>query len=170
MADVNFVRRTTGKSPAATQDGVARDEGALFELIELLFFAYRDFIGDPDAILHDIGFGRAHHRVLHFVNRNPGLTGRRPARHPEDHQAEPRPGAEAAGGRGLHRAAAGPADRRQRLLYPTQRGRELALELASPQFRRLAAAIADADPGDAEAAKRFLMHVVNEPDRSASPP
>ena len=46
----------------------------LVDLIELLFFAYRDFISDPDAILVQYGFGRAHHRVIHFVNRNPGLT------------------------------------------------------------------------------------------------
>ena len=44
------------------------------DLIELLFFAYRDFISDPDAILAKSNFGRAHHRVLHFVDRNPGLT------------------------------------------------------------------------------------------------
>ena len=42
-------------------------------LAELLFFAYRDFTGDPDAMLDEYGFGRAHHRVLHFVNRHPGL-------------------------------------------------------------------------------------------------
>ena len=45
-----------------------------FEIIELFFFAYRDFISDPDAILEKSGFGRAHHRVVHFVNRNPGMT------------------------------------------------------------------------------------------------
>ena len=45
-----------------------------FEIIEGLFFAYRDFISDPDAILEKSGFGRAHHRVVHFVNRVPGLT------------------------------------------------------------------------------------------------
>ena len=50
-----------------------------YELIELLFFAYRDFVGDPDRILERYGFGRAHHRVLHFVNRNPGLTIAEPA-------------------------------------------------------------------------------------------
>ena len=44
------------------------------DLIELLFFAYRDFVGDPDRILSAYGFGRAHHRVLHFVDRYPGLT------------------------------------------------------------------------------------------------
>ena len=43
-------------------------------IIELFFFAYRDFTSDPDQILADYGFGRAHHRVLHFVNRRPGLT------------------------------------------------------------------------------------------------
>jgi hypothetical protein len=40
-------------------------------LIELLFFAYRDFVSDPDEILGQFGFGRAHHRVVHFVGRDP---------------------------------------------------------------------------------------------------
>src|SRR5215472_18470280 len=44
-----------------------------WDLIELFFFAYRDFVGDPDEVLERLGFGRAHHRVLHFVNRNPGI-------------------------------------------------------------------------------------------------
>ena len=45
----------------------------LVGMVELLFFAYREFTAEPDEILAEIGFGRAHHRVLHFVNRNPGL-------------------------------------------------------------------------------------------------
>ena len=45
----------------------------IWDLIELLFFAYRDFVSDPDHVLEKFGFGRAHHRVLHFVNRNPGM-------------------------------------------------------------------------------------------------
>ncbi|MCJ8324461.1 MAG: MarR family transcriptional regulator [Rhizobiales bacterium] len=49
-----------------TQQGYA-------ELIELLFFAYRDFTAEPDSELLAYGFGRAHHRTLHFVSRNPGL-------------------------------------------------------------------------------------------------
>jgi transcription initiation factor IIE alpha subunit len=44
-----------------------------YDLIELLFFAYRDFTGDPDDVLAEYDFGRAHHRVLHFVERNPGI-------------------------------------------------------------------------------------------------
>ena len=52
----------------------AGEMAPLYELIELLFFAYRDFVGDPDRMLETYGFGRAHHRVIHFVDRNPGLT------------------------------------------------------------------------------------------------
>ena len=52
----------------------AEEPEPMFDLIELLFFAYRDFVADPDRILENIGFGRAHHRVLHFVDRQPGLT------------------------------------------------------------------------------------------------
>ncbi|WP_265502104.1 MarR family winged helix-turn-helix transcriptional regulator [Paracoccus beibuensis] len=42
--------------------------------IEAMFFAYRAFTADPDAILADMDYGRAHHRALHFINRDPGLT------------------------------------------------------------------------------------------------
>ena len=49
-------------------------EEELRQAMELLFFAYRDFTGEPDKILADYGFGRAHHRVIYFVGRNPGIT------------------------------------------------------------------------------------------------
>lgn len=49
-------------------------EEELRQAMELLFFAYRDFTGEPDAILADYGFGRAHHRVIYFVKRNPSIT------------------------------------------------------------------------------------------------
>ena len=58
-------------SPAASE---ASSQPVPYDLIELFFFAYRDFVGDPDRILADYGFGRAHHRVLHFVQRRPGMT------------------------------------------------------------------------------------------------
>lgn len=50
-----------------------KDEKGYYEFIELLFFAYRDFTAGPDSELMAYGFGRAHHRTLHFVGRNPGL-------------------------------------------------------------------------------------------------
>ena len=39
-----------------------------------MFFAYRDFTGDPDAVLAERGLGRAHHRAIHFIKRRPGIT------------------------------------------------------------------------------------------------
>src|SRR6201999_4342440 len=58
--------------PAAV--GIENEPEPVFDLIELLFFAYRDFVGDADRLLEAYRFGRAHHRVLHFVSRQPGLT------------------------------------------------------------------------------------------------
>src|SRR6516165_6068610 len=49
-------------------------EEELRQGIELLFYAYRDFTAEPDAILEEYGFGRAHHRVVHFVGRHPNMT------------------------------------------------------------------------------------------------
>src|SRR5215469_15900652 len=49
-------------------------EDELWQGIELLFFAYRDFTAEPDTILAQYDFGRAHHRVIHFVGRNPQIT------------------------------------------------------------------------------------------------
>ena len=58
---------------AAPAKAARRSDAELLAYAELLFFAYRDFTRDPDAILQDFGFGRAHHRVLHFVTRHSGL-------------------------------------------------------------------------------------------------
>src|SRR5262249_16066133 len=71
MADITVTLPPDRSAPA--EDLGARAEQPLWDVIELLFFAYRDFVGDPDEVLEKYGFGRAHHRVLHFVNRNPGM-------------------------------------------------------------------------------------------------
>ena len=67
-------------------------EDAVRDGIELLFFAYRDFTAEPDAILARYGFGRAHHRVIHFVGRHPQMTVSELLEHPAHHQAESEPG------------------------------------------------------------------------------
>src|SRR5215475_9459218 len=54
-------------TPAASEDEVRQG-------IELLYFAYRDFTAEPDQILAKYDFGRAHHRVIHFVGRHPQIT------------------------------------------------------------------------------------------------
>ncbi|MGC2525046.1 MAG: helix-turn-helix domain-containing protein, partial [Stellaceae bacterium] len=63
MSDIKLRTAPTAASEDAVRDG-----------IELLFFAYRDFTAEPDAILARYGFGRAHHRVIHFVGRHPHMT------------------------------------------------------------------------------------------------
>lgn len=127
-----------------------------FEIIELLFFAYRDFVSDPDAILATSGFGRAHHRVVHFVNRQPGMT-------VADlldtlkitKQSLARVLKQLIDSGYIHQVA-GPEDRRQRKLYPTQAGRKLALALAEPQSRRIEKAFEGAGPAARESVKSFL--------------
>lgn len=130
-------------TPAPSADGGGID----FEIIELLFFAYRDFTSDPDAILEQKGFGRAHHRVIHFVNRNPGMT-------VADlldtlkitKQSLARVLKQLLDG-GYVRQLNGPEDRRQRRLYTTLAGKELAIALAAPQSARIARAL-DALPAE----------------------
>src|SRR3989304_596003 len=121
-------------------------EAKLLEFAELLFFSYRDFTRDPDAILKDFGFGRAHHRVLHFVNRHSGL---RVADLLDiltiTKQSLSRVLKQLIG-KGYIVQQAGSADRRERLLFPTEKGRALAERLAAPQPVRLAGASKAAAP------------------------
>ena len=49
-------------------------EKEIRKIIELMFFAYRDFTSDPDALLEKINFGRAHHRVIYFVGKKEKIT------------------------------------------------------------------------------------------------
>src|SRR5271166_4059297 len=120
-------------APAAREDRV-RDG------IELLFFAYRDFTAEPDAILARYGFGRAHHRVIHFVGRHPQITVSellgilRITK-----QSLSRVLGELVQ-RGLIVQRPGAHDRRQRLLELTPRGRELERQLSAPQRARVAEA------------------------------
>jgi DNA-binding MarR family transcriptional regulator len=136
-----------------------------WDVIELLFFAYRDFVSDPDDVLTTLGFGRAHHRVLHFVNRNPGMTvaelleilritkqslGRVLKQLIDQHYVEQREG---------------PQDRRQRLLFVTPKGEALALRLARLQTERISRALGELGPGADEAACRFLATMIDPESR-----
>ncbi|BCH23745.1 MarR family transcriptional regulator [Mesorhizobium sp. L-8-10] len=137
------------------------EDGIDFTVIELFFFAYRDFTSDPDVILTDYGFGRAHHRVLHFVNRRPGLT---VAELLEVLQITKQSLARVLKqliDTGHVIQVQGPRDRRQRELYPTAKGRTLALALARPQSRRIHQALEGANAADREAVERFLKAMVN---------
>ncbi|MEM9359327.1 MAG: MarR family winged helix-turn-helix transcriptional regulator [Pseudomonadota bacterium] len=134
--------------------------------VELLFFAYRDFTGEADALLDEYGFGRAHHRVLHFVNRNPGLcvadlldilkiTKQSLARVLKQLVDE-----------SFVEQRAGASDRRQRLLFVTEKGCALARQLAELQADRLRSALAVAGPDAEDVVAKFLLAVVSKHDRA----
>ena len=137
----------------------------IWDLIELLFFAYRDFVGDPDHMLARFGFGRAHHRVLHFINRNPGMKvaelldilritkqslGRVLKQLIDEGYVAQKERAN---------------DRRQRLLYVTAKGEALALRLARLQTARFARALSELGPDAHDLARRLLTAMIDAEDR-----
>ncbi|MEL7164507.1 MAG: MarR family transcriptional regulator [Pseudomonadota bacterium] len=114
--------------------------------IEAMFFAYRGFTADPDRILGDLAYGRAHHRAVHFINRAPGTTvnnllnilgvtkqslNRVLRTLIED---------------GLVESHVGKADKRERHLYLTEAGAALEQRLSDAQRARMRAAFRDAGP------------------------
>jgi DNA-binding MarR family transcriptional regulator len=137
-------------------------EDAVRDGIELLFFAYRDFTAEPDAILARYGFGRAHHRVIHFVGRHPQMTVSellgilRITK-----QSLSRVLGELVG-QGFIRQRPGPVDRRQRLLELTAEGRALEREVSAPQRGRVANAYRHAGSPAVEGFRRVLLGIIAE--------
>jgi DNA-binding MarR family transcriptional regulator len=161
MTDINVT--TLWPTPAEAE--AAESRAAIWDLIELLFFAYRDFVGDADDVLATFGFGRAHHRVLHFVYRNPGMkvaellnilkiTKQSLGRVLKQLVDE-----------GYVMQKEGANDRRQRLLYVTPKGEALAMKLAALQTDRIARALAELGPGAHELARRFLVAMLDSDGR-----
>lgn len=141
----------------------AERNGLDYELIELFFFAYRDFTSDPDVILEKRGFGRAHHRVLHFVDREPGMTVADLLETLKiTKQSLARVLKQLIDGGYIHQVA-GPEDRRQRMLYTTREGKALAKALAEPQSKRIADALAKVGPGGRDVIRRFLASMRTGP-------
>lgn len=135
-------------------------------LIELLFFAYRDFVSDPDAILQEYGFGRAHHRVVHFVARNPGISVAELLDILQITKQSLARVLKQLVETGFIAQQQGAQDRRQRLLFTTDKGTELFNQLREPQSRRIRRALEQMDAQDREGAERFLSFLVNEDERS----
>lgn len=136
------------------------------EGIELLFYAYRDFIADPDEMLKAYGFGRAHHRVVHFVGRNPDMT-------VTDLLSILRITKQSLGRvlkqlieQGYVNQKTGTRDRRQRLLSLTEKGIELEQRLSALQRARIGAAFEAAGPEAVDGYFRVLEGIINERERS----
>lgn len=138
----------------------------LRQSIELLFFAYRDFTAEADAILAEYGFGRAHHRVIYFVGRHAGITvsdlldilritkqslGRVLGQLVLDGFIVQRPGLR---------------DRRQRLLELTEKGATLERRLTGRQADSIARACAEAGPHAVDGFRDVLLGLVHDGDRA----
>ena len=164
MADISVTTPPKSRAAAAIEHPATASEPC-WDLIELLFFAYRDFVGDPDEVLARLGFGRAHHRVLHFVNRNPGMK--------VAELLDVLKITKQSLGRVLKQLIdqgyvlqkEGANDRRQRLLFVTPKGEGLALKLAALQSARIARALAELGPNGHEAACRFLVAMIDVDNR-----
>ena len=150
-------------------DGRARGDSLLFLTdaqlrrgIEAMFFAYRGFTADPDRILDQYEYGRAHHRAIHFINRWPGTTvnnllailgvtkqslNRVLRTLIED---------------GLVESAIGTRDRRERHLTLTEKGRALEAELSEAQTTRMRDAFRRAGPEAVAGFRTVLEEMMDE--------
>jgi DNA-binding MarR family transcriptional regulator len=139
---------------------------ALRQAIELLFFAYRDFTGDADTVLAGYGFGRAHHRVIYFVARRPGITvGELLAILEITKQSLARVlGQLMREGFVVQRTDV--ADRRRRRLYLTPAAEALERTLTERQSARLAAAWTSAGDAAASGFRAVLRAMIDPEDRS----
>jgi len=141
-----------------------RDE-ELRQGIELIFYAYRDFTAEPDAILAKYRFGRAHHRVIYFVGRNPGIT-------VSDLLGILKITKQSLSrvlGQLVHEGfitqVPGTRDRRQRLLELTQMGAELEKLLTQTQRERVARAYREAGAEAVEGYRKVILGMINDDDR-----
>lgn len=171
MADVNVSTlpispKDPSKGSQRPSDSLGNDGIPAVELIELLFFAYRDFVGDADEHLARLGFGRAHHRVVHFVNRHPGMR-------VADLLAVLKITKQSLGrvlrelvDNGYIVQKAGDTDRRERLLFVAPKGEELARQLVTLQTRRFARALNECGPGSRETARKFLASMIDPEQRT----
>src|SRR5579863_5466723 len=165
MADVilSGPSAPAGSKPSEARSAVA-SAALRWDIIELLFFAYRDFVGDADHELEAFGFGRAHHPVLHFVHRYPGLK-------VADLLDVLRITKQSLGrvlkqllDEGYIVQKAGNNDRRQRLLFATAKGEALVAKLATLQTTRIDRALAEIGPPAADTIRQFLRAMIDHDD------
>ena len=133
---------------------------------DLLFFAYRDFTNAADVILEELGLGRAHHRALHFIGRNPGIT-------VSDLLCILRITKQSLARvlnvlmeQGYVAQASGRADRRQRLLTLTAAGAALERRLFERQRERLGAAYREAGGAAVDGFSRVMRAIMDDTARA----
>ena len=160
--------------PGGRNVGLSRGDQLLFltdmqlrQGVELMFFAYRDMIADADRVLETRGYGRAHHRCLHFVWRCPGMSvselldtlrvtkqslNRVLRQLVED---------------GMIRSEVGATDRRQRLLTVTAEGESLVRSISEAQNARMRRVFMEAGAEAVQGFKTVLADMIDEESRES---
>ncbi len=159
-------RKGLGGSPTTGEQLLFLTDEQLRQGIELMYFAYRGFTADPDRILETQGYGRAHHRAIHFINRRPGLTvndlleilgvtkqslNRVLRQLVQD---------------GLVESRVGRQDRRQRNLALTERGHALEQALSAAQRARMRKAYSQAGPEAVQGFRAVLEQIIDPETRA----
>lgn len=170
MSQAPRVPRPAARPPARSggEQLLFLTDAQLRQGVELMFFAYRDMVADADRLLESRGYGRAHHRCLHFVWRRPGLPvtalleilgvtkqslNRVLRQLVED---------------GMIRSRVGEADRRQRLLELTPDGEALVRALSAAQNERMRRVFLEAGPEAVQAFKTVLAGMIDPSGREAA--
>lgn len=139
------------------------DDEELRRGIEAMFFAYQGFTSDPDRILAERGYGRAHHRAVHFINRQPGMTVNRLLSILDITKQSLNRVLRTLVDDGLVEARVGNRDKRERNLYLTQLGVDLEASLSNAQRQRMRSAFSSAGP-EAVAGFRQVLEAMMDPD------
>lgn len=135
--------------------------------IEAMFFAYRGFTADPDRILAEMAYGRAHHRAIHFINRSPGTTVNNLLSILGVTKQSLNRVLRTLIGDGLVISKVGELDKRERHLYLTDQGAALEATLSDAQRARMRAAYKDAGPEAVHGFKKVLEAMMDADMRRA---
>ncbi len=148
----------------------SNEQEALRQAIELLFYSYRDFTGEADETLAAFGFGRAHHRVIYFVGRNPGITvNQLLAILKITKQSLSRVLGQLIE-EGFVEQEIDENDRRRRMMQLTEKGSSLETKLTTAQSRRISKAYTDAGPDAIDGFRKILRNIINQEDRERIEP
>jgi DNA-binding MarR family transcriptional regulator len=128
---------------------------------DLLFFAYRDFTNVADEVLEELGLGRAHHRALHFIGRNPGITVSGLLAILRITKQSLARVLNALVDEGFVGQAPGFEDRRLRLLTLTERGQMLEKRLFDAQRDRVAQAYREAGPQAVQGFRKVMRAITD---------
>lgn len=140
-------------------------EAELRRAIEMLFFAYRDFTGEPDAMLAGTGLGRAHHRAIYFVGSNPDITVTQLLEILKITKQSLSRVLSQLLREGYIEQHMATDDRRKRLLRLTEKGVALERALTAQQRKRIQGAYEAAGPEAVEGFKAVMHGIMDSADR-----